>query len=72
MLARRCVQGFLLLCLSAAFAGCGNPSGLDSVQVTPASQSLAVGQTAQFTAIGTFGNARVGFRSIPCDGFWWV
>src|SRR6201994_5224133 len=57
MLARRCVQGFLLLCLSAAFAGCGNPSGLDSVQVTPASQSLAVGQTAQFTAMGTFGNA---------------
>ncbi|HEY3988546.1 MAG TPA: Ig-like domain-containing protein [Acidobacteriaceae bacterium] len=37
--------------------GCGNPSGLDSVQVTPASQSLTVGQTAQLTAVGTYGNA---------------
>ena len=57
MLARRCVQGLLVLCLGSALAGCSNPSGLDSVQVTPATQSLAVGQTAQFKAIGTFGNA---------------
>ena len=58
MLARRCVQGLLLLCLSTAIVGCSNPSGLDSVQVTPATQSLAVGQAAQFTAVGTFGNAK--------------
>jgi hypothetical protein len=62
MLARSCVpsyvRGLLLLCLSTATVGCGNPSGLDSVQVTPTSQSLAVGQTAQFTAVGTFGNAK--------------
>ncbi len=57
MFVRRCVQGLLLLCLGSILAGCGNPSGLDSVQVTPATQSLAVGQTAQFTAYGTFGNA---------------
>src|ERR1700730_13918309 len=60
MLARSCVpsyvRGLLLLCLSTATVGCGNPSGLDSVQVPPTSQSLAVGQTAQFTAVGTFGN----------------
>ncbi|MFL6428779.1 MAG: Ig-like domain-containing protein [Acidobacteriaceae bacterium] len=31
---------------------------MDSVQVTPANQSVSVGQTAQFTAIGTFGNAK--------------
>jgi hypothetical protein len=37
--------------------GCSNPSGLDSIQVTPATQSLTVGQTAQLTAIGTYGNA---------------
>jgi hypothetical protein len=37
--------------------GCSNPSGLDSIQVTPASQSLTVGQTVQLTAIGTYGNA---------------
>jgi Bacterial Ig-like domain (group 2) len=54
----RCVRGVALLCLGTAFVGCGNPSGLDSVQVTPSSQSLAVGQTAQFTAVGTFGNAK--------------
>jgi uncharacterized protein YjdB len=53
----RCVRGIVLFCLGSALVGCGNPSGLDSVQVTPSSQSLAVGQTAQFTAIGTFGNA---------------
>jgi hypothetical protein len=44
-------------CLVLLFAGCGNPSGLDSVRVTPATQSVAVGQTAQFTAVGTYGNA---------------
>jgi hypothetical protein len=38
-------------------AGCGNPAGLDSVQLTPPTQSVAVGQTAQFTAVGTYGNA---------------
>ena len=37
--------------------GCST-SGLDSVQVTPTSQSLTVGQTAQFTAVGTYGNAK--------------
>ena len=57
MLARRCVQGLLLLCLGSTLAGCANPSGLDSVQVTPAAQSLPVGQTTQLTAIGTYGNA---------------
>jgi hypothetical protein len=54
---RGCVRGLLLLCLSTAIVGCANPSGLDSVQVTPASQSLTVGQTTQLTAVGTFGNA---------------
>jgi hypothetical protein len=57
MFARRCVQGFLLLCLSAAVLGCAS-SGLDSIQVTPAVQSLSVGQTAQFSAVGTYGNAK--------------
>jgi hypothetical protein len=58
MFARRCVRGLLLLCLSSAIVGCSNPSGLDSVQVTPASQTINTGQTAQLTAIGTFGNAK--------------
>ena len=57
MIVRRCVTGILLLCVATALVGCGNPQGLDSVQVSPASQSLAVGQTVQFTATGTYGNA---------------
>jgi len=50
----------LLLCLGSfgsTLIGCAN-NGLDSVQVTPATQALVVGQTAQFTATGTFGNAK--------------
>jgi hypothetical protein len=43
-------------CLVLFLAGCGS-KGLNSVQVTPATQSLSVGQTAQFTAIGTYGNS---------------
>ena len=52
----RCVRGALLLCLGTALFGCSN-SGLDSIQVTPATQSLAVGQTAQLKAVGTFGKS---------------
>jgi hypothetical protein len=56
MFASRCVRGFSFLCLGAALVGCSN-QGLDSVRVTPAAQSLAVGQTVQFTATGSYGNA---------------
>jgi Bacterial Ig-like domain (group 2) len=54
----RCrVWGVLFLCcLGSTLIGCSN-QGLDSVQVSPTTQSLAVGQTAQFTAVGTYGNA---------------
>ncbi len=55
MFARR-AQGLLLICLGISLIGCTN-SGLDFVQVSPTTQSAAVGQTAQFTAIGTYGNA---------------
>jgi hypothetical protein len=58
MLARSSVRGLLLVCLSSLVVGCGNPSGLDSIQVTPPTQSMTVGQTAQFSVIGTFGNAK--------------
>jgi uncharacterized protein YjdB len=57
MFARCCVRGLSLLCVVTAMVGCVN-SGLNSVQVSPASQSLAVGQTAQFSAVGTYGNAK--------------
>jgi hypothetical protein len=59
MFARRSVRGLLLPCLAltlGSLIGCAN-SGLDTVQVTPATQSLTVGQTVQFTATGSYGNA---------------
>jgi uncharacterized protein YjdB len=56
MFASRCVRGFSLLCLATALVGCSN-QGLDSVQVTPTSQALTVGQTAQLNAVGIYGNA---------------
>ena len=43
-------------CVVLFLAGCGS-KGLNSVQVTPANQSVTVGQTAQFSAVGTYGNA---------------
>lgn len=46
-------MGFMFSAL--LLTGCGS-KGLNSVQVSPASQSVTVGQTAQFTAVGTFGN----------------
>jgi Bacterial Ig-like domain (group 2)/Divergent InlB B-repeat domain len=58
MVARRAFRGLLLLCLGSSLVGCTTPSGLDSVQVSPAAQSLAVGQTTQLTATGTYGNAK--------------
>lgn len=58
MFVRRHVPGLLFLCFSALVIGCANQSGLDSVKVTPSTDSLAIGQTAQLTAVGTYGNAQ--------------
>ena len=58
MFACRRVLGLSLICLVFSITGCTTPQGLDSVQVTPGAQSLAVGQTVQFTATGTYGNAK--------------
>ena len=57
MFARRCVPGLLLLSVVTAIVGCA-ASGLDSVQISPTAQALTVGQTAQFSAVGTYGNAK--------------
>ncbi len=57
MVVRCRVQGLVLLCLVTALIGCA-ADGLNSVQVTPKIQSLAVGQTAQFSAVGSYGNSK--------------
>jgi hypothetical protein len=57
MFVRRCVAGLLGFGLVGALAGCGNPQGLDSIVVSPTTQTLNVGQSLQFTATGTYGNS---------------
>ena len=75
MSARRTVLGLLLLCLGffgSTLIGCANPSGLDSISISPTAQALAVGQTAQFTAVGTFGNANHSTTSPVTNGVTWI
>lgn len=48
----------IALSLVVPLTSCSNPSGLDSISVSPATQSLTAGQSAQLTATGTFGNAK--------------
>ena len=47
----------LVIGLVIPLTGCTNTSGLDSIQVSPTSQSLVVGQSAQLSITGTYGNA---------------
>ncbi len=54
---RKFLAATLLIGLVVPLTSCGNPSGLDAVQVSPTAQSLTVGQTIQFAATGVFGNA---------------
>jgi len=53
---RSLLPALLMIGLVLPFVGCTSPSGLDSIQVTPATQSLTIGQSAQFSATGTYGN----------------
>ncbi len=56
MLGRFCVRALLLAGLAIPFIGCGSSTTVDSIQVTPATVSLATGSTAQLTAVGTYGH----------------
>jgi uncharacterized protein YjdB len=55
MHARFSLPALLLIALALTVAGCTNPL-IDSLAVSPTSQSLTVGQTVQFTATGTVGH----------------
>ncbi len=55
MVDRSCLSALLLVGLVVPIIGCGT-SMVDSLAVTPASQSISVGQTANFTATGTYGH----------------
>jgi hypothetical protein len=52
--------------------GCTNPSGLDSISVTPSSQSLIVGQSTQFGVTGTYGNANHATSQPVTSGVTWA
>ena len=71
MFARRCVLGLSLVCLALSIAGCA-ASGLDSIQVTPTTQALSVGQTAQFIAAGTYGNSKKSSTQNITTGVTWT
>ena len=59
MFNRFCFGTLLLACLALPFTGCNNSSsGLDAIQVTPATNTTAVGSTLQLTVTGTYGNAK--------------
>jgi uncharacterized protein YjdB len=55
MLDRLSPRALLLIGLALPIAGCTNPL-VDSIAVTPTSQSVGVGQAVQFTATGTYGH----------------
>jgi hypothetical protein len=54
---RSLLVAVLSIGLVMPFIGCSNPKGLDSIQVSPSTTALTVGQTTQFTATGKYGNA---------------
>lgn len=55
MLDRFSPRALLFIGLALPFAGCSNPL-VDTIVVSPTSQSVTVGQTAQFTATGSLGH----------------
>jgi uncharacterized protein YjdB len=76
MFSRRCVQGLLLGCLTLPVAvlsisGCAS-TGLDSIQISPTTQALTVGQSAQFTASGIYGNGNHQTTQAIAAGLTWT
>ena len=55
MSARNCFKVLGLICIVLPFTGCTNTQ-VGSIQISPAGQTLVVGQTVQFTATGTVGH----------------
>lgn len=50
-------SALLLIGAVAWLSGCSNPQGLAGIQISPTTQALVVGHTAQFIVTGTYGNA---------------
>ena len=50
-----CLKVMLSLCLIVPIVGCGTAE-VNSIAISPSSQALVIGQTVQFTALGTYGH----------------
>ena len=58
MFDRTLLKALMLIGIALPFAGCTRPSGLDSITVTPATNTMVTGgPTLQLTATGAYGNA---------------
>jgi uncharacterized protein YjdB len=68
---RLLLGALLAICLLLPSTGCSNPSGLDSIQISPTSQSLTTGQTAQFSVTGTYGNSNHATTQAVTSGLTW-
>jgi hypothetical protein len=71
MFNRFCFGALLIACLAVPFTGCNITAGLDSIQVTPATNPLVVGNTVQLTATGTYGN-KAHLTTGPVAGVTWT
>jgi hypothetical protein len=58
--------------LMIPLTGCTRPSGLDSISISPATQSVTAGQTVQFSAVGTFGNSSRPTTQTLASGVSWT
>lgn len=55
---RLSIHGVLIAALGLLIGGCGSNTQVGTIQITPATQSLAAGQTAQLTATGIIGHGQ--------------
>ena len=55
MCARGCLKLILAVCVIAPIVGCGSAE-VDSITVSPTTQGATIGETVQFTAIGSYGH----------------
>jgi uncharacterized protein YjdB len=72
MFNRTCLNVLLLAGLTLSIAGCTNHSGLDSISISPQTQSMTVGQSTQFTATATYGNGSHPTTQNITSGLSWV
>src|SRR5579863_2518068 len=69
---RLLVGALSVIGVAISLTGCTNPSGLDSISISPATQSLNVGQNTQLTVVGTYGNANHASTRPVTSGVSWL